>query len=188
MQFKSAIKMMASLIPYLKNAKWREISTESTVTSPEYVRFRILLHIQLVQEQGQICVSVCMGDIAWGKSLCVSNIPHCEAEISFFSGITFFLFVSTFQLTALVLKRLYLRLHCYTLRHTCCVQNLYVFIYTCICICKYIRIYMFIYTYMYMYNIKTCIHIYICIYTCIYIYVNTYVHTYILKLNNGCAC
>jgi len=55
-QFKYAIKTMTSLIPCLKNAKWREIFTESTVTSPEQVLTRIFLDIPIVHQQWQICI------------------------------------------------------------------------------------------------------------------------------------
>jgi len=36
MQFLKAIKKVATVNPSRQNAKWREISTESTVTGPKY--------------------------------------------------------------------------------------------------------------------------------------------------------
>jgi len=35
MQFLGAIKKVASLVPWCQHTKWRETSTESTVTSPK---------------------------------------------------------------------------------------------------------------------------------------------------------
>jgi len=48
---------------------------------------------------------------ALGKSSCVSKIPPVLQKIR---GITVSVFLSTLQLTALLLKKFRLRLHCYT--------------------------------------------------------------------------
>jgi len=54
MQFVRAIQKVATPNPSRKIAKWRKISTESTVTGPKYVRIQFFLDIPTAYEQGQI--------------------------------------------------------------------------------------------------------------------------------------
>jgi len=70
-------------ISCLENATWRKISTKSTFTSPKYVWFQTFLHtpiLRLMNRGKYVHVVVCV-KYAWGKSSCVSNIPHGDAEL-----------------------------------------------------------------------------------------------------------
>jgi len=49
-----------------------------------------------------------------GKSCCILNFPHEEQTFLVFSRITVFVFLSTFELTALLLKSFHLHLHLHT--------------------------------------------------------------------------
>ena len=70
MQFSSGtIQKLASLVPWRQNAKWREISTESTITGPNYIWIKIFLDIQISHEQGQIWRSGLMGTLSPGKKI-----------------------------------------------------------------------------------------------------------------------
>ena len=66
MQFLGTIKKLASLVPWRQNAKWRKISTELTVTGPNYVRIQIFLDTLTAHEQEQICIRGFIGKISYG--------------------------------------------------------------------------------------------------------------------------
>ena len=111
-QFLHTIKKVASTNPWRQNANWRKSITVSTVTEPKYVRIPILCIFQELMNRGRYAYVGLFVNYAWGKSSCVSKIPQVLTKkrrkpVS--------VFLSTLQLSALLLKSFRLRLHCYTL-------------------------------------------------------------------------
>jgi len=108
MQFLCTIKKVASLNPWRLNAKWL---TDLTVTKPKYVWIPISLHILRAHGQGKHAYVGLWVKYSLGESSCVSKIPPLMPKKL---RITVSVFLSTLQLTALLLKKFRLRLHCYT--------------------------------------------------------------------------
>jgi len=118
MQFLDTIKKLASLFPGLQNAKWRKEPTDSTVVEPECVGIPICLHIPRGLEQAQRCRYGFIANTGLFvrcrlRTNCyLSKIPFVQAKNHI---ITVSVFLSTLQLTALLLKNFRLCLHCYNL-------------------------------------------------------------------------
>jgi len=112
MQFLSAIKKLASLFPRLQNAKWRETSTDSTVIEPNRSNLNIFCIFQEPLSREKYAYVGLYVNYALGKSSYVSKIPPVLAKNKIK---TVSVFLSTLQLTALLLKKFRFRLHCYNL-------------------------------------------------------------------------
>jgi len=110
--FICTIKKVASWNPWRQNAKWRKPPTDSTVTEPKYVQVPIFLQFQEPMNRGKYAYMGLWVKYALGKSSCVSKIPPVVPKKQ---RLTVSVFLSTLQLTALLLKSFRLRLHCYTL-------------------------------------------------------------------------
>ena len=102
MQFLSAIKKLASLFPRLQNAKWRETSTDSTVIEPNRSNLNIFCIFQEPLSREKYAYVGLYVNYALGKSSYVSKIPPVLAKNKFK---TVSVFLSTLQLTALLLKK-----------------------------------------------------------------------------------
>ena len=110
-----AIKKVASLNPWRQNAKWRNPPTDSTVPNQNMSESKYSCTQEPVNRGKYVYIDLSLR-YALGKSSCVFKIPPVQ---QFLLRIIVSVFLSTLQLSALLLKRFRLRLHCYTLPNVC---------------------------------------------------------------------